>query len=259
LFAELESRRTKSGQAVRFFRGWKTPAAAALCAILLVELVIGLIFGLWPELDLKISGLFHDPASCAFLERAQCDWPLTRDPILLTLRDFNEFVTRAIVAVAAIALIFAAAGARSLTVMSPRVAIFLLTAFAAAPGLIANGVFKPHWGRPRPIDVTQFGGALDFVPWWSPFGRCPANCSFVSGEASSAFLLLAVAVLLPPRYRAAALIIAIVYGLSIGMMRVAMGGHFLSDVLFAGTFTALTVWVLHGALFRWRWRKRAPS
>lgn len=259
MFAERESKRTKSGQAGRLFRGWKTPAAAALIAILLVELAIGLVFGLWPELDLKISGLFHDPAPCALLEQAQCDWPLTREPILLAVRDFNDFVTRAIVAVGIIALIFAAAGARSLQVVSPRAAIFLLLAFAAAPGLIANGVFKAHWGRPRPIDVTQFGGALDFVPWWSPFGRCPTNCSFVSGEASSAFLLIAVAILLPPRYRTAALIIAIVYGLSIGMMRVAMGGHFPSDVLFAGAFTAFTVWVLHGAFFRWRWLTRTPS
>jgi len=35
-------------------------------------------------------------------------------------------------------------------------------------------------------------------------------------------------------------------------MRVAMGGHFLSDILFAGVFTALAIWVLHGAIFRWR-------
>lgn len=257
LFAAFESRQVKASLAMRILRGLRTPAAAALCAILLAELLIGLVFGLWPELDLYISDLFHDPTPCRFLAQAQCDWPLTRNPILLAVRDLNVFVTRAIVAAAAVALIFAAVGARSLTYMSPRAALFLLTALAAAPGLIANFVFKAHWGRPRPIDVTQFGGALDFVPWWSPFGRCAANCSFVSGEASSAFLLLAVAVILPQRYRAAAIVVAIVYGLTVGMMRVAMGGHFLSDVLFAGVFTALAVWVLHGAFFRWRWR--APT
>ena len=30
------------------------------------------------------------------------------------------------------------------------------------------------------------------------------------------------------------------------------GGHFISDVVFAGVFTFLIVWIVHGALYRWR-------
>ncbi len=113
-------------------------------------------------------------------------------------------------------------------------------------------LLKSHWGRPRPVEVSAFGGSLDFVPWFSPFGGCDSNCSFVSGEAASAFSLLAIAILLPQRFRVPAVVGATVYGLIVGLMRIAMGGHFLSDVLFAGVFTALAIWVLHGAIFRWR-------
>ena len=49
-----------------------------------------------------------------------------------------------------------------------------------------------------------------------------------------------------------AIVVAIVYGLTVGLSRVAMGGHFLSDILFAGVFTALAIWLLHGVFFRWR-------
>lgn len=217
-------------------------APASLLAIAATGVLIGLLFGIWPQLDLKVSALFYDAV--------HPDWPWTRAPAILALRSFNEFVTRAIVAVAVIALVFAAAGGQTFAFIRPRVALFLLMALALGPGLVANGIFKAHWSRPRPVAVTAFGGPLDFVPWWSPFGRCAANCSFVSGEAASAFCLLAVALVLPQRYRRAAVAGAIIYGLTVGLMRVAMGGHFLSDVLFAGLFTALVIWLLYQMMLR---------
>ena len=34
-------------------------------------------------------------------------------------------------------------------------------------------------------------------------------------------------------------------------MSVAVGGHFMTDVIFAGVFMALIVWLLHGCMYRW--------
>jgi hypothetical protein len=48
---------------------------------------------------------------------------------------------------------------------------------AGTSGLLVNGVLKEHWGRPRTIDVAQFGGIEHFVAWWDPRGDCPKNCS----------------------------------------------------------------------------------
>jgi hypothetical protein len=42
------------------------------------------------------------------------------------------------------------------------------------------------------------------------------------------------------------------FGVLMGFLRVAFGGHFFTDVLFAGALSALLVWTLHGWLYRWR-------
>jgi lipid A 4'-phosphatase len=55
--------------------------------------------------------------------------------------------------------------------------------------------------------------------------------------------------------RYAAIGVALLYGACVSFIRVAVGAHFLSDVLFAGVFTALLVWILHGVF--WRWKRTA--
>ena len=68
---------------------------------------------------------------------------------------------------------------------------------------------------------------------------CPKNCSFVSGEASAGFAVLAIAVLAPAAWRLPAIALALGFGVFVGVLRVAAGGHFTSDVVFAGVLTAL--------------------
>lgn len=34
--------------------------------------------------------------------------------------------------------------------------IFLVLLLALGPGLLVNAIFKDHWGRPRPREITQF-------------------------------------------------------------------------------------------------------
>ena len=40
--------------------------------------------------------------------------------------------------------------------------------------------------------------------------------------------------------------------LALGLVRAAAGGHFISDVVFAGVFMFLLIWIMHGLLYRWR-------
>ena len=123
---------------------------------------------------------------------------------------------------------------------------------ALAPGVVANLIFKDHWGRSRPIDVVQFGGADPFTPWWDPRGVCPNNCSFIAGEPSGAFWTFAPAALTPAPWRALAYAGTLVFGAGIGVLRMSGGGHFFTDVVFAGVFTFLVVWTMHGLIYRWR-------
>jgi membrane-associated phospholipid phosphatase len=51
--------------------------------------------------------------------------------------------------------------------------------------------------------------------------------------------------------RAAAYAAALVFGSAVGVMRVAVGGHFFTDIAFAGVFTFLIIWIAYALLFRW--------
>ena len=129
--------------------------------------------------------------------------------------------------------------------------ILMLLTLALGPGLVTNLMLKENWSRPRPIDVAEFGGAEHFRPWWDPRGDCRRNCSFVAGEPSGAFWTLAPAVLVPPHWRALAYGALLAFGAAVGLLRMAAGAHFFSDVVFAGVFTFLVIWLTHGWLYRW--------
>lgn len=110
--------------------------------------------------------------------------------------------------------------------------ILAIAAYLIGPILIVNGWLKAFSGRPRPVDVSIFGGDLSFIAVGDFGGTCAANCSFVSGEAAAAGWLLCLLPLLPRgkfRYLIAALMIDI--SIAAPFLRVAMGAHFLSDAL----------------------------
>jgi membrane-associated PAP2 superfamily phosphatase len=132
-----------------------------------------------------------------------------------------------------------------------RAALFLIATLALGPGVLTNVILKDHWGRPRPIDVQQFGGDYRFVPWWDPRGDCPNNCSFIAGEPSGAFWTLAPAALAPPALQAVAYGTALVFGVALGVFRMAAGAHFFFDVVFAGVLMYLLIWTAHGLIYRW--------
>ena len=202
----------------------------------------GLAFGLYPRLDLQISALFYDPV--------RRTWPADESAILRYYRDVSSVLSSILVIIAVGAFALAAIRRRVPSLIGLRAASVLLGSLLLGPGLITNVLLKPQWGRPRPAEVTDFGGHLAFVPWWSPHGACDGNCSFVSGEESMAAWLIAWAVVLPGRYRGIAMAAALLQCALMGACRVAMGGHFASDVLFAVILTALSVWVTYCAAFR---------
>ena len=140
---------------------------------------------------------------------------------------------------------------RKLLDVRPRDPVSHCSRSALAPGLLVNVALKDHWGRPRPIDVTQFGGDQHFVPWWDPRGDCPGNCSFVSGDVAGAFWTLAPAALAPPQWRALAYGAALALGAGMSALRMMAGGHFFTDVVFAGVFTFLIIWIVHFLIYRW--------
>ena len=214
-----------------------------LLIALAIAAVVGLVFGLRPDLDLAISAAFYDPGLKGF--------PLDKAAPVQWLRHGAEWVTILIVAFILLALALKLVAPQKKMLIPGRAAIFFLAALTLGPGLLVNGILKSEWPRPRPNEVVQFGGVERFVAWWDPRSTCEYNCSFVSGEASSAFWMLAPASLVPPPWRGLAYAGAILYGLAVGGLRIVMGAHFFTDVIFAGVLMFLVVWLLHGLIYRW--------
>jgi lipid A 4'-phosphatase len=208
-----------------------------------ITIVIGLLFGIYPELDLKLAALFYDPATRIF--------PLKLDAVAAFARDAAMWIAWGLALPAIIALAIKLVRPDRPLLMSGRAVAFLLVTLFLAAGVLTNLGFKSHWGRPRPVVVTQFSGPQEFVPWWDPRGSCTRNCSFFSGEGATAFWTFAPAALTPPAWRPLAYVAATLFGVITSVLRMAFGGHFFTDVATAALVTFLVIWLAHGYIYRW--------
>jgi membrane-associated PAP2 superfamily phosphatase len=217
---------------------------ATLAALATAVMLMGL------PLDLAVAGQFYDPDKGRFLAAT--------NPYVGMLRD-NGLVA----IITCVSAIIGALATRMLRlpaqIIPGRVVVFLVSTLALGPGLIVNVGLKDHWHRPRPVHVTEFGGDKAYVDWWNPRGTCERNCSFVSGEAASAAWMFAPAMLAPPQWRAAALAGAAVFTAVISFARMAAGGHFFTDVLFAVLLTMVLITMMHRVIFRWRRTAAVPA
>jgi lipid A 4'-phosphatase len=221
-----------------------------LIVTLVFAAVVGLLFGFFPQLDLDIASLFYDPGTKNF--------SLSKSFAFRYVREAAVWIQVLLIAPSVIALLIKLVMPRAKPWMSSRAAIFLIATLALAPGLVVNVLLKNHWDRPRPVAVTEFGGSERFVPWWDPRGQCRKNCSFVSGETSSAFWTLAPAALAPAPWRFLAYTSAIAFGIGMGVVRMAMGGHFFTDIVFAGLFTFIIIVLTHRLIYR-SWSPSKPE
>jgi membrane-associated PAP2 superfamily phosphatase len=212
-----------------------------------LALVIGLVFGIYPELDLKLAALFYDPQAQSF--------PLKSNHLASFARDGAMWIAWGIAAPAIAALLVKLARPDRPLLMSGRAVVFLLFTLALSAGVLTNFTFKSFWGRPRPVLVTEFKGELPFVAWWDPRGGCARNCSFFSGEGATAFWTYAPAALTPPAWRPLAYTAATLFGLTASALRMAFGGHFFTDIAAAGLVTFVVIWLAYGYIYRWPWTR----
>lgn len=112
-----------------------------------------------------------------------------------------------------------------------KLSIAALVSLAIGCGLLVNLILKEFSGRPRPRETSLFGGNLDFVQAGSFAGKCIKNCSFVSGEASSAGWLFCLILLLPRGWRIPVGLPLSIVSAVIPALRVITGAHYLSDVI----------------------------
>lgn len=123
-------------------------------------------------------------------------------------------------------------------------------ALSLGPGLVVNVMFKDHWGRPRPYQVLRDG--KKYSPFWQPHFSEKKDNSFPGGHASIGFFL-GIPFLALGRKKAA-ITFSLIGGMIVGTVRILQGGHYLSDVLFAGIFVWVVAKVVVYGMPKWLWK-----
>ena len=204
------------------------PIWQPLLAILLFSLLIRIF-----EIDQKVAGMCYDSV--------RGEWPFERaQPWLWFYRNgtYPPLLVGFAGAVVAIfgSRLFPSWDMRKLS-QTRRSGAFLALLLLIGPGILVNASLKSLWGRPRPLQCQEFGGEMKFLPVGEWAKRSFPNSSFPSGHAAVAFFLMGLGFVISPRrpwLRRGCFIGGMAYGLAMGLTRVLQGGHFLSDVLWAG-------------------------
>ncbi len=97
--------------------------------------------------------------------------------------------------------------------------------------IIVNIFLKSFWGRARPNDILELGGGDNFSAWFQYSDACNTNCSFVSGDASVGFALIAMYFITKNNLF---FWLSLLSGIVLGLVRISEGGHFFSDILMSG-------------------------
>jgi membrane-associated PAP2 superfamily phosphatase len=125
--------------------------------------------------------------------------------------------------------------------------IFLILALLIGPGFIINSVLKVHWGKPRPRETREFGGRWEYQRLFEK-GESGRGKSFPCGHCSMGYFFFAFYFVFKNKRRRLAflfLLFGLIYGSLIGFSRMAFGGHFPSDVLWAAFIPFLVPLVLY--------------
>jgi lipid A 4'-phosphatase len=185
-----------------------------------------LAFLLLPQVDLAVSGWFA---------RGTEGFPLQFDPRLAMI---NNNVLKLSRAASAVLLVLFALGfllpRGSWLGRNRRAIAYLFLALAIGPGLIVNSLLKETSGRARPVQIEQFGGSRQFTPAFVIADQCERNCAFVSGHVAAATMPVAGYFLAATRRRQRLWLAGgVALGLAVGLARLVVGAHFLSDVVVA--------------------------
>ncbi len=190
---------------------------------IIFSLVVAIIFAIYPELDLRVSELFYDAKEGFFLKN--------QEPFAF-MHDYLDEILKGIGVILILLFIYQLIAKKSFKHLNKRAIAFIFTFALVGPGIVTNLLIKEHSSRARPINIEHFGAdeGKQFTPYYSLFGKCKTNCSFISGHLSGSMILLALAYIFKSRLIFAS---ALGFVVLMGVSRVVQGAHFLSDVLFA--------------------------
>ena len=204
--------------------------------ITVVLAVLTVVFRIF-NLDMALARMLYNPASGS--------WKFADNAFVLLLYRYGTYPAIILAAISTVVFTFGFVYANMKKYR--KAALLIMLTMLIGPGLVTNVILKNYSGRPRPRDVKEFGGKMDFrqpletgVP-----GR---GFSFPCGHCTMGFFFYTAYLILRKKKKAAsytALCGAAVYGTAMGFGRMAQGGHFASDVIWAAGITFLTAELLH--------------
>jgi lipid A 4'-phosphatase len=185
------------------------------------------------NLDLAVSDYFYNKLTADFADNKLLDFLAFLAiiaPIIIFLWYFRAYIKK------------------NVQFKQFRLVVLLL---AVGPIGITYGILKPMFDRPRPDDIqrydskekTTFVRALEF-------GQNTKDKSFPSGHTSIAFTTLLfwfIPALRRKYHWSKTLLPGLLFGFSIGLIRIVQGQHFLSDVV--GAF--FVIYITDFCIYRW--------
>ena len=194
--------------------------------LFIVIAALSLSLLLLPEIDLNIT---------KFVYNNEQGFYLADNVFFIFLYNIIPIMTYVVCIICILGIILKFINTKSIRSALTSSYSFLLTCAILGPGLIVNSLFKNNFGRPRPLQIADFGGSSYYVPPFAISDQCLTNCSFTSGHAAMAFYFTALAYITPVsnHQKNIVYIIGIFFGFLIGFARIVQGGHFFSDVYFS--------------------------
>ena len=187
--------------------------------------VIGLsLLVLFADWDRKISQLFFDSQTHL--------WILRQHPLVVFANKYGPFISVTLFVTALILLIG--------SYLVPKLYVyriksyFIVISIIVIPVFLTHAVIKNQWKRPRPRNTIEFNGNHPFFPFTTIANHDFKGKSFPSGHAASGFILTILYFLLKKKSRKKALFAlaaTMVFGIWISIARIAVGGHYFSDIL----------------------------
>jgi len=205
-----------------------------LLGAVVVGVIAGILFTAFPQIDLGTSALFYKGG--AFFGKTNPGAEALRAAVLL----INVLICAAAIAGLGISSILKGPWLG----VSAAKWLFLAVCLAVGPGLVCNYGLKNNWGRARPSQIVEFGGAKAYSLPLTPSDQCSRNCSFVAGEASTIYIAFFAGAFIFPNRARKLIAASIAAGSLAGLIRMSQGAHFVSDVIFSGVLMAITAVVV---------------
>ena len=209
------------------FRILRSPVVKDFAILIFLIGILTLLFR-YTDLDIRLKQYFYSPEK---------GWILQYKPVWDFIYRFGIFPGYSLAFCGLIMI--SVSYWNSKYIRFRKVSLLLVFTIIVGPGILVNLVLKDHTGRPRPREITEFGGTENYLCICEK-GKTNEGKSFPCGHCSMGFYLAIPYLFYRNRKKVLAfsfLATGLTYGILIGIARMMAGGHFASDVVWAGALT----------------------